>query len=83
MLIRFNFKLYKFYYVNNNLNMHRLDGPCFENRMGSKWWCKNGSYHREDGPAILWNNKIKDYCLNGIYYTEKEYWAIIRFKGYL
>ncbi len=85
MLIKFNFGNWKYYYINNNLENHRLDGPSFENVCGAKCWHKDGLYHREGGPAIEYVNVNgnKYYFLNGKGYTEEKYWQVIRFKGYL
>ncbi len=83
MLITFNFYYFRYHYYNNNLEFHRLDGPSFENNFGSKYWCKNNLFHREDGPAIIYDHYNKRYYLHGKQYLEKEYWTIIKFKGYL
>ncbi len=82
MLIKFNLN-FKYLYYNNNLQWHRLDGPSYENNGGDKWWYKNGKSHREDGPAIEWIDHDKFYYFNNVRYSEKEYWTIVRFKGYL
>ncbi len=83
VIIKFNFGYFKYYYRNNDLQNHRLDGPSFENTGGDKFWYKNGKDHREDGPADEWGNGDKHYWLNGKEYSEKEYWVIIRFGGFV
>ncbi len=84
MLIKFNFYLYYIYdYYNNNIKSHRLDGPSYETTDGHKFWYKNGMTHREDGPAIELFDGNKSYSLNNKKYMEKEYWNVVRFKGYL
>ncbi len=84
MLIKFNYFYSKYEYYNNDLQCHRLDGPSFENADGDKCWYKNGSFHREDGPAVTeYYSGYNDYYLNGFFYKEKEYWNIIKFKGFL
>jgi hypothetical protein len=32
-------------------NLHRVDGPAWEEPDGSKWWYRNGKYHRLENPA--------------------------------
>ncbi len=83
MLIKFNYAQIKYHYFNNNLKWYRLDGPGYENLYGDKLWFKDGALHREGGPAIEWCDGNKFYYLNNKIYSEKEYWEIIRFKGYL
>jgi hypothetical protein len=59
-------------------NLHREDGPAFENVDGSKEWYLDGQLHREDGPAVEWHFGAKDYYLNNKeYYSEKDYWKEI------
>ncbi len=83
MIIKFNFFDVKCIYYNNDLKYHRLDGLCYEDFNGDKFWFKNGNRHREDGPAIEWSDGDRWFFINGNRYEEKEYWGIIRFKGYL
>ncbi len=86
MIIKFNFGKYKYDYYNNNLELHRLGGPCFETNNGKKYWCQNNLLHREDGPAIEHPEQIKQYYkyyLNSQPLSEAEYWKTIRFKGFL
>ncbi len=83
MLIKFNDKYYQYHYYNNDLQFHRLGGPSYEDENGNKFWYKNGNRHREDGPSIELSDELRCYYLNDQYYDEKEYWEIIRFKGFL
>jgi 3-methyladenine DNA glycosylase Mpg len=41
------------YWINENDELHREDGPAVEYMDGSKYWCINGKCHREDGPAAI------------------------------
>ncbi len=82
MLIKFNFS-FKYCYYNNNLKRHRLNAPTLESKSGSKAWAINGSWHREGGAAMEWDDGAKYYYLNGEVYSEKEYWQIIRFGGFV
>jgi len=60
-------------YKNELGQLHREDGPAFENINGSKYWYINGLRHREDGPAAEFRNGDKWWYLNDIEYTEKEW----------
>ncbi len=71
------------YYYNCNYLLHRLGAPSYVNNVGFKAWFENGKRHREGGPAIEYHDGFVRYYLNGIFYEEKEYWQIIKFKGYL
>ncbi len=83
MIIKFNFGFIKYSYYNNNLQRHRLDGPNCETTKGNKSWRKNGKLYREDGPAIELYDGYKYYYINDNIYNHKEYWKVIRFKGFL
>jgi hypothetical protein len=52
-------------YLNNNHQLHRVDGPAIELSGGTKSWFLNGNYHRVDGPAIEYFNGSKEWYLNG------------------
>ncbi len=78
MLIKFNFSYYKYIFYNSKLEVHRLGGPCFENKWGDLSYVRNGFLHREDGPAEQYGASCI-YYLFGKKYKEKEYWGIIRF----
>ncbi len=82
MIVFFNFNYCNFHYKNNNFITNRLHFPSIEYRDGEQRWLTNGSYHREDGAAFEWGDR-KVYYLDGKHYEEKDYWKIIRFKGYL
>jgi len=58
-------------------NLHREDGPAFENVDGDKSWYIHGKCHREDGPAVEFANGDKWYYLNDKYYSEQNYWKEI------
>ncbi len=83
MLIKFNLYNCKYRYHNNNLQHHRLDGPCAESYHGDKFWYKNGKSHREDGSAVEYYSGDNYYYIDGMLYGEKKYWAIVRFKGFV
>ncbi len=87
MLIKFNYKVENYYikyiYYNANRKLHRLGGPSYEYENGSKFWYKNGKRHREDGPASSYNKGFQFYYLNGKEYTEKQYWLVVRFVGFM
>jgi hypothetical protein len=44
---------------------HRVDGPAYEGRTGSKSWWINGELHREDGPAYEGKEGHKAWYING------------------
>ncbi len=83
MLIKFNYGCWKFEYYNNNLQDHRIGFASAQDIQNNKWWSKNGFRHREDGPAVEYINSYNFYHLNGKRYEEKQYWAIIKFKGFI
>lgn len=74
----------KYWFINNKC--HREDGPAVEYPNGSKKWLLNGKLHREDGPALIYAQsagKYKHFYLNGNFYKEKDYWAVVRFGGFV
>lgn len=79
----------KIYYKDKeNQIYHREDGPAIEWEDGERYWFVNGIRHREDGPAVEYLptkdlHHYKSYWLNGKEYTEKDYWATIRFGGFV
>jgi hypothetical protein len=48
-----------------NGELHRDDGPAFENIYGDKHWFLNGKRHQKDGPAIEFADGSKAWYLNG------------------
>jgi hypothetical protein len=52
----------KVWYLNGEL--HRTDGPAWEEADGSKSWYLNGQYHREYGPAVEYADGSKEWWLN-------------------
>lgn len=70
----------KFWFINGKL--HRKDGPAVE--MSSvRIWYNHGKRHREDGPAYEESDGRVYYYLNNILYTEEDYWAKIKFGGFV
>ena len=59
-----------YYYVNGEL--HREDGPAFENIFGKKFWYINDKRHRLDGPAIEYYDE-KFYYIEGKEYSKEEF----------
>ncbi len=53
--------------------LHRTDGPAFENNNGNKEWWINGEKHREDGPACEYNNGIKWWFLKDKRFSKKQF----------
>lgn len=77
---------YVYYKDEHSKILHREDGPALEYLNGKKYWFIDGKIHREDGPAIEWiyNNWVSEsYYLNNEFYSKEEYWAIIRFGGFV
>ena len=52
-------------WINDNGELHRLDGPAAEFKNGDKHWYQNGERHRLDGPAIEYNIGTKCWYQNG------------------
>ena len=63
-------KLGNIFYINENNQRHREDGPAVEIINGDKYWFKNGKRHREDGPAIEYANGDKSWFKNGKHHRE-------------
>lgn len=43
------------FYMNENDELHREDGPALIDDVAEEWWV-NGYLHREDGPAIIYRD---------------------------
>lgn len=50
--------------LNQNNQLHRLDGPAIEYTNGIKAWFQNDKLHRTDGPAVEYPNGNKEYRIN-------------------
>lgn len=63
------------YWVNDNLQYHRENGPAVIHSDGTQEWWQNGKLHREDGPAIgLHPQKCFNYWyIDHVEYSEKNY----------
>ena len=48
-------------WMNSKGQLHRLDGPAYEESDGSKSWWVQGQRHRLDGPAIEWSDGSKEW----------------------
>ena len=53
------------FWVNDEDELHREDGPALESSDGSRSWYINGVYRREDGPAIEMSSGKKMWYING------------------
>ncbi len=60
-------------YHNENGELHREDGPAYEDKHGYKVWLIKGKYHREDGPAFEYTDGDVEYWLNDIEYSKEDY----------
>ena len=69
----------KEYKVNEDGEIHRLDGPAIIREDGTMEWWKNGILHREDGPAIIYPNGNMEWYSNG-FKCDFEKWCIWRKK---
>lgn len=61
------------YYINENHELHREDGPAIECADGTKYWYLNGKRHREDGPAVELCSGSKHWYLNGENLSEEDF----------
>lgn len=60
-----------------NGHYHKIDGPAYEGKNGSKVWYSNHKLHRVDGPAIERPNDQVDWYINDKEITnEVEKWLI-------
>ncbi len=57
-------------YRNELGELHRLDGPAVEFRIGTKMWYINGKLHRENGPACEYINGTKKWFRNNKLHRE-------------
>jgi hypothetical protein len=64
--------------VNKNGDLHRTDGPAYENSGYIEWWI-DGLLHREDGPARLFSDGTGWYYLDGKSYSKGD-WEIKKLK---
>lgn len=48
-------------YRNDEVLLHRLDGPAIEYKDGTKFWIINGKHHRNIDPAIEWTKENKQW----------------------
>ena len=55
-------------YLNDDLQIHRLDGPAVEYNNGTIQWAQNGVLHREDGPAHV--GEFTGYYNRGLLHRE-------------
>ena len=53
-------------YINEHGQLHRLDGPAYVSRNGTKEWYQNDLLHRVDGPAIEHKNGHRAWYQNGL-----------------
>jgi hypothetical protein len=53
-----------------NGELHRTDGPAYEDADCSKQWYLNGKLHREYGPAREWADGTKEWWVNGKHHRE-------------
>jgi hypothetical protein len=61
-------------YRNESGQLHREDGPAYEDKHGYKVWLIKGKRHREDGPAIEnVTNGTKLWYLQDKKLTEEEF----------
>jgi hypothetical protein len=60
-------------YINELGQLHREDGPAYEQPDGFKSWYLNGLCHREDGPAVERINGPKSWWLNGNNVSRQEF----------
>jgi len=61
------------HWFQNNVLLHREDGPAVEVADGKKVWYFEGILHRFDGPAIEYADGSKSWYLNGDKYTEEDF----------
>ncbi len=83
MIILFNFGNFNYAYFNNDFKWNRIDGEALVGKSNTKYWFKNGHYHRDDGPAIERCDGSGEYYFYSNKYSKNEYWAIIRFVGFM
>jgi len=68
----------KHWYQNNEL--HRVDGPAYEDASGSKEWYLDGKRHRVDGPAHEYADGSKHWYLDGKELTESQWLEAVKPK---
>ena len=66
------------YWLNQNDQLHRLDGPAVEYSSGYKAWYQDDQLHRLDGPAVEYSNGDKIWCIEDKNYTEQQFNAHLK-----
>jgi len=71
------------FYLNDEGQHHRLDGPAFEYSDGSKEWAINGNFHRNIDPSVeqtdgrkYWFFKNKGHRIGGSFSSTQKCWFI-------
>lgn len=63
------------FWYNDQVQLHRTDGPAIELADGSREWWLNGQCHQTDGPAVEYADGTCLWYLNGVQLSEEEHRA--------
>jgi hypothetical protein len=70
------------YWHDDNMKLHRDDGPAVVGRNGYFAYFQHGKRHRLDGPAVH-DSLRENWYINGIEYTKEEFLRIVKLKELL
>lgn len=60
----------KSFWLDNDGELHREDGPAVEHANGTKAWYKKGRLHRLGGPALVYDNGDERWYKDGLLHRE-------------
>ena len=52
-------------WYNDRGQFHRIDGPAYINKNGSRRWYQNDKLHRTDGPAVIYKDHSEHWYQDG------------------
>jgi hypothetical protein len=71
------------FWIDENCQPHKDDGPAILYKNGAKKWCQHGKLHRLDGPAVIEQN-YKEWWIEGKEIeSESEFLRIIKMKYFM
>lgn len=63
------------FYLDDDGNYHRTDGPAIVWKSGSLEWYINGHRHRLDGPSYIGFDGLLEWYIDGVPLTKEEFEA--------
>ena len=53
------------FYLNEEGQLDREDGPAIEYLSGDRYWFSGGKIHKDDGPAFISSTGVREYWIRG------------------